>query len=140
MLPNILGAISIVWVFVLTIIFYFTFIHYKRLSDGAKAGGINDQTKKVLEELAYEIKRLEKDGHFHLQKVGLVRFNPFGDTGGDNSFSLSLLDGQLNGIVITGLHARERTRVYVKPIKAGKGKTELSKEEAKAIEAAVQKS
>jgi hypothetical protein len=137
MLLNVLSVLSIIWLLTLSIVFYLTFVHYKKLSDGAKLGGINDQTKKVLDELANEVKKLERDGQFHLQKVGLVRFNPFGDTGGDNSFSLSLLDGQLNGIVITGLHARERTRVYVKPIQAGKGRTELSKEEVKAIEAAL---
>jgi len=52
---------------------------------------------------------------------------------GDHSFSLALLDGKDTGVVITGLHTRERTRVYMKAIKAGKGEHELSEDEKKAL-------
>jgi len=73
----------------------------------------------------------------HFQKLGLIRFNPFNETGGNNSFSLVLLDGKNNGWVMTGLHTRERTRLYVKPIKNLKSEYELSDEEKKALEKAV---
>jgi len=75
----------------------------------------------------------------HLQKMGFVRFNPFSDTGGDQSFCLAILDGQDNGIVISSLHSREQTRVYAKEIVAGKPKgVELSKEEREALKKATQ--
>lgn len=64
-----------------------------------------------------------------IQKVGILRFNPFGDVGGDQSFSIALLDSKNNGILITSLFSREGTRVYSKKIKEGKSKYFLSKEE-----------
>jgi hypothetical protein len=77
--------------------------------------------------------------HF-FQRMGFVRFNPFAETGGDQSFSVSLLDAKGTGIVFTGLHTREKTRVYAKPIVNGVSKSTLSKEEQKAIEIAMKKS
>lgn len=77
--------------------------------------------------------------HF-FQRMGFVRFNPFAETGGDQSFSVSLLDAKGSGIVFTGLHTREKTRVYAKPIVNGVSKSTLSKEEQKAIEIAMKKS
>lgn len=60
------------------------------------------------------------DSQYHLQKVGLVRFNPFAETGGDQSFCLALLDGEDSGLVISSLHSRETTRIYAKPVRKGK--------------------
>jgi hypothetical protein len=56
--------------------------------------------------------------------------------GGDHSFSLALLDAHLTGFIITGLHTRERTRVYIKKIEEGKCKQDLSKEEREALKKA----
>src|SRR5437870_770055 len=50
------------------------------------------------------------------QKISIVRFNPFGDTGGDQSFAIAVLDGHDSGYVLTSIHGRQGTRVYVKPI------------------------
>lgn len=80
-----------------------------------------------------EIEFIKEKNLENLQKVALVKFNPFKDIGGNYSFSLSLLDGKNNGVVITVLHARERTRVYAKSIKKGKSNVELSEEEKKAL-------
>lgn len=91
------------------------------------------ENKKTIKMLGKEIDRLEDEGQFHVQKVGLIRFNPFQETGGDHSFSIALLDGKDTGVVLTGLHTRERTRVYAKAIKKGKSEHELSNEEKKAF-------
>lgn len=74
----------------------------------------------------------------HVQKVGFIRYNPFSDTGGDQSFCLCLLDGQDNGVVISSLHSRDQTRIYAKRISRGKspGYT-LSKEERAVINKAI---
>ena len=88
---------------------------------------------KAIKMLGKEIDRLQDEGKFHVQKVGLVRFNPFQETGGDHSFSIALLDGKDTGVILTGLHTRERTRVYAKAIKKGKSEHELSVEEKKAF-------
>jgi hypothetical protein len=85
-------------------------------------------------ELAKRITSLEKDGKLHIQKIGLLRFNPFKDTGGEQSFVLSLVDNEDTGIVLSGLYSRSGTRWYAKKVKHGKGlEVELSDEEQKAV-------
>ncbi len=73
------------------------------------------------------------------QKVSIIRFNPFGDTGGDQSFSLAVLDSHDSGYVLTSIHGRGGTRVYVKPIDFGKSKYQLSAEEQKAMSGAIKR-
>jgi hypothetical protein len=68
-----------------------------------------------------------------VQHVGLVRFNPFDDTGGNQSFALALLDANADGIVLSSLHSRAATRVYVKAILGGKSDGTLSAEEIAAL-------
>lgn len=81
-----------------------------------------------------ELTKARDDMRLHVQHVTLKRFNPFGDTGGDQSFILALLDGNKDGVMITSLHSRENTRFYVKSIKGGDGIDHpLSKEEQKLI-------
>ncbi len=69
-----------------------------------------------------------------VHKVGVVRFNPFKDLGGDQSFSIALLDGENSGLVFSSLHSREGNRVYAKPVSKGKAvKYPLTDEEIEAI-------
>ncbi|MCL4384472.1 DUF4446 family protein [Patescibacteria group bacterium] len=71
-------------------------------------------------------------------KIHLVRFNPFEELGGDQSFILVLLDSHLSGVIITSLHAKEATRVYAKPVKNGQAQdVVLSKEEKVALAKAI---
>jgi hypothetical protein len=73
-----------------------------------------------------------------VHKVGIIRFNPFKDIGGDQSFALALLDGKDSGIVISSLHTREGTRIYSKPISKGiSEKYTLTEEEKQAIKEAI---
>jgi len=65
--------------------------------------------------------------------VGLVRFNPFDDTGGNQSFALALLDANADGVVLSSLHSRAATRVYVKAILSGRAEAPLSEEELAAL-------
>lgn len=80
-----------------------------------------------------DLEELKDKTKFHIQKVGLVRFNPFGDMGGEQSFSIALLDGKNDGLVITSFYSRDGNRVYAKPILNGQSKYHLSKEEKEAI-------
>lgn len=82
------------------------------------------------------INRLGKQVDLASQKISIVRFNPFGDTGGDQSFSLAVLDTNNSGYVLTSIHGRENTRTYIKPIDMGVSKYTLSKEEKQAIDQA----
>lgn len=88
---------------------------------------------KELSALKVELERQTDEGRQHIQKVGIVRFNPFKEIGGDHSFSLALLDGKDTGVVLTGIHTRERTRIYTKQVKNGKCEFELSAEEKRAL-------
>src|SRR3989344_340011 len=99
----------------------------------------NDQenVSQELKDLRSSLTGLTADGHKHFQKIGFIRFNPFADTGGNQSFSLCLLDARNDGIVITSLHSRDSTRIYTKQILHGVADgRELSKEEQQAYKAA----
>jgi len=92
-----------------------------------------EELKKELKEISNELEKIKKENKFSIQKVGIVRFNPFKEIGGDQSFSIALLDGNDNGIVITSLYSLKGNRVFGKPIRNGKSKYLLSEEEKKAI-------
>ena len=76
---------------------------------------------------------LETAGRKAFSRVGLVRYNPFEETGGNQSFALALLDANGNGWVLSSLHARSGTRVYAKGIAGGRSDAALSEEETAAI-------
>jgi hypothetical protein len=71
-----------------------------------------------------------------IQHVGVVRFNPYHDTGGDYSFAVALLDATGAGVLVTGLYHRDRCRVYAKPVSAWDSEYSLTEEEGQAIEQA----
>lgn len=97
-------------------------------------------TRVEVSSLQKEVQLLHQDGKSHYQKLGCVRFNPFLDTGGNQSFSLCLLDDHNNGIVITSLHSRDATRLYVKEITRGSSDgRELSREEQQAVKEALKR-
>lgn len=132
-----------VWLLGISIFLFRVYALFNRLTRGVEAGDLKKVLGKVLTDeeqhgisikgLARRIEGLEDDGKLHIQKVGITRFNPFKEVGGDHSFSLAILDGEDSGIIITSLHTRDRTRVYMKDIKRGKSGNELSEEERKAF-------
>lgn len=90
--------------------------------------------KKDINNLKLYCDKIQKEGILHIQKIGLVRFNPFKDTGGDQSFVLSLVDGNDTGVIISGLYARSGTRWYAKKVVKGKSiGHDLSDEEKKSL-------
>jgi len=82
-------------------------------------------------------RELETLSQQSIQKVGVVRFNPFADTGGDQSFAVALLDAAGNGVVLSSLHGRADTRIFAKVVQAGRSKHALSDEEQDAIRKAL---
>lgn len=96
-----------------------------------------DVAKKDIDGLQLYCDKIQRDGLLHIQKIGLVRFNPFKDTGGDQSFVLSLVDGNDTGVIISGLYARTGTRWYAKKIVKGKSvEHQLSEEEKESLKEA----
>jgi hypothetical protein len=94
------------------------------------------ELKENFEKILLELENLKQENKFNIQKIGLVRFNPFREVGGNQSFSLALLDANDSGVVITSLYTREESRGYGKPIKNGQSEYLLSEEEKKAIKIA----
>ena len=88
----------------------------------------------ALNRLHHELEALSQQS---IQKVGVVRFNPFADTGGDQSFAVALLDAAGNGVVLSSLHGRADTRIFAKQVQAGRSKHALSDEEQDAIRKAL---
>src|SRR3989344_4906036 len=141
--PILIGIL--IWLFLLTIVFWRIYLHYNKLTEGTTNTGLkplleelisqNREYKKDIEKLGAWCDRIEKEGSFHIQRVGLLRFNPFKDTGGDQSFILSLLDSNNTGVIISGLYSRSGTRWYAKKVKEGQGLDHaLSDDEKKAIQ------
>lgn len=94
--------------------------------------------RKELKDLEGKLISFEDQSLKHIQRVELLRFNPYQETGGDQSFTACFLDERGNGFVITSLHARSATRVFAKPIKEGKAeKYQLSAEEEAVIKKAL---
>ncbi len=72
-----------------------------------------------------------------VQNVGLVRFDAFGDVSGGQSFSVALLDGLSNGVIVTALFGRSDSRCFGKSIRNGSAEQALSHEEEQALEIAM---
>jgi hypothetical protein len=83
--------------------------------------------------LAQQVGQLVRAGRLSLQHAAIVRFNPFHDTGSDQSFAIALADAYGNGVVLSSLHARDATRVYGKPLVAWESAYALADEEKDAI-------
>ena len=140
-------ALALIWLAALTFYLHKITRHYHTLT-----GGVNKKTlETILENLIKDVGNaknditrlinrcdtIEKNDAYHIQKIGLLRFNPFKDTGGDQSFILSFADARDSGVVITGLYSRSGLRWYAKRVVEGKGvDNELSEEEKKTLKIA----
>ncbi len=136
----------IVWALVVSIQLYRLHSRYRRAMGVAEGADLEEILLRNLErwenvsadvrDLARRMDAGEAVLRRSLHRVGLVRFSAFADTGGDQSFSVALLDANDDGVVLSSLHAREGTRVYAKPVTGGTSSYSLPDEEIQAIEAA----
>jgi hypothetical protein len=115
-----------------------------RGADGSSLAAILDAhldkvfaVARELDDLSARSAVLEAAGRRAIQRVGLVRFNPFEDTGGNQSFALALIDATGSGFVLSSLHSRTGTRVYAKAVSDGRSDGALSQEEAEALRLAL---
>jgi len=117
--------------------------HYRRLGRGAGEAKLDVLLERMLERselesreiqvLRDQITALGRDVQGHLQQVGVVRYNAFDDTGGDQSFAVAMLDAQGNGAIFNGLYHRKDCRVYAKPVRDWRSTYSMSDEEIEAI-------
>lgn len=146
LLIEILVLIGVVWLVAVTFVLWRRTRFSSRLNKEAGRRDVKsilerfikrqEEIDRHIREIESALGSLEKKTEKHIQKVGVVRFSPFKETGGNQSFALALLDEDSSGVVLLSLHGREGTRIYVKPVNNGKSRYELSKEEIRAIEGA----
>lgn len=96
-----------------------------------------ERVEKQNAEILNYIKNVDNDLSKCIQKIGIVRYNAFQDTGSDLSFALALLDEENNGVVLNGIYSREMSNIYAKPVENGKSKYTISEEEDWAIQKAI---
>lgn len=159
-LKNILADISTVlpvlnFLLVIAVLFYTLYCgskikklrnKYNRLINGVHEGNIEEILMECIERVnKVELKNRELDTRINIlehrlasciQKVGIVRFNAFEDTGSDLSFAIALLNENDDGVVLSSIFSRESSYTYAKPVIAGNSKYPLSAEEIKAIDLA----
>lgn len=131
-----LAALVTVWLIVLE-------VRMRRLFRGTRAKDLEEVLKDIQKELGSlngketeidrEIENIEKRLKRTVQNVGLVRFNPYSGSGGNQSFALAILDQEKNGFVITNLYNRESSRIYAKPVVGAESEHQMSEEEKQAI-------
>ncbi len=144
----ILGLIVLIWLSILSFLLFRQTSFLSKLFPKSAERDIRKKFEEVLQtvvrskldidRLDKRLEDLEKQGLGHIQNIELLRYNPYGDTGGNISFSVALLDKLGDGVVITSLHSRETTRIFAKPVIKGKaGKHQLSKEEEEVVNRAI---
>lgn len=141
------AALLLVWLGALTYFYISSVRHYKKLK--IETGqNLYDALETIIDDVSNldssqqaiksDLGSVKTNILGHIQQVALKRFNPFEDTGSDQSFSLALLDKNGNGMVLSSLHGRNGTRIYAKPVKSGAQDTyELSTEEKEVISSAL---
>ncbi len=138
-----LGAV-LIWNLILTVLIWQNRNFLKDLFPESGERDIRKKFEELLGEvvgfkakLAYVSKKLsaqEADSLKHTQKVHVIRYNPYNDVGGDQSFSVAFLDKNNTGVVLTSLHTRSGTRVFAKPVSKAKAQSyEFSKEEEQVV-------
>jgi hypothetical protein len=121
---------------------------YRELVRDGEVGSLHDRLVGSAEQAVKAGERMREIEAMHaviegrsrrsLQHIGLVRFNPFEDTGSDQSFAIALLDDQRDGVVLSSLHGRSNTRLFAKPVADGTSPHNLSDEETQAIRIALE--
>ena len=148
---NIYLIISIVAVFIALVAIFISIYLYRKVSvicttDNKKSlvsiittyQKNVDDVKEAHKALIDELKNVGKMSYKSIQKIGFLRYNPFEDSGGNQSFSIALLDAYNTGIIISSLHGRDGTRIYSKKINKSEAQQTLSEEEKKVLAEALQ--
>ena len=96
-----------------------------------------ERVEKQNAEITNFIQIMDKEMEKCIQKIGMVRYSAFKDTGSDLSFALALLNDKNDGVILNGIYSREMSNIYAKQVIAGKCSNKLSEEERQALEIAI---
>lgn len=144
----VLLGVNVTWLLILTIILVVYRRKTSQMLSGVKGQNLEKTLKLHMERVDKAVEqnvRIEEEfsafkefSRAFLYRIGFKRFNPFQNTGGDQSFAVAILDDEGDGVVLSSMHAREGTRVYAKPVKGG-GESEykFSQEEKEVIDQAL---
>lgn len=105
----------------------------KNIETIEEAANCIESLEKRLNDADERIKELENNSKFFFEKFEIIRYNPFNEVGGDQSFSLALLNNKNDGFVFTSIYTKEGNRLYAKPINKGESKYQLSDEEQEIV-------
>lgn len=90
-------------------------------------------------EIQNHLKKIDETLVITYQKVGIVKYNAFQETGGKLSFTLAMLNDANDGFVMNSMHSsREGCYTYVKEIIKGESFVVLSSEEQEALDRALE--
>ena len=122
-------------------------IRLKRIFSGTKARNLEEMIVMIGKKInQIEQKEVDIDKHLvvvddrlskSIRKIETVRFNQFIDAGGNQSFAISFMNDEGNGVVMSSLYARDRMSIFAKPIIKGKSEFELSTEEKEVLEKSI---
>ena len=142
-MPIFLGYLTVVFSLVALSVSVFLFFRLKTLLFEYDNKPLLETLNKIVKDLSEKEKRIKTNTKdieaivnnlkLCFQKMSIIRFNPFNETGGSQSFVVALLNKDNDGVILTALHARERTRIYTKEVISGKSVLDLSAEEKNAL-------
>ncbi|WP_271751199.1 DUF4446 family protein [Cohnella sp. JJ-181] len=146
---GVLIFILLIWVIVLSVKLSRLARAQRRMIGETGVPKLEDVLTKVHENLAgVEAKQADQDARLAAQgkrlaalkgRVGVHRFNAFADQGGEISFAVAIVNEEQDGVVLTGIHSREQTFLYAKPLSQGNSNYPLTPEEKAAINQAAHK-
>lgn len=130
------ATILLIWIIVLE-------LRLRRLMRGKSGGDLEDLIKKISDdldtltlartELKQDIETIRQRMRHHIRGIKTVRFNPFKDSGSNQSFATAFVNDNGDGVVISSLYSRDRVGIYAKPLEGHKSEYELSDEEKRVI-------
>lgn len=159
MIQSVLPYVVIIMAIIVVILFILVIVlwkglnkvekRYKKLMKGAdnknleelivKELGKIDNAKALAEQALNTVSEVKKEMLECVQKVAIMRYKAFDDVGSDLSYSIALLDGHNDGVVLTGLYGRYDSTCYAKPVDKGISRYELSEEEKCVLDEAIKK-
>ena len=148
MSTNVIIIISILAFIILFLIGWLVKIEMrlKRFFRGQRGKDLEEVIHSLTKEMRY-LQKAKKDIEIradHLDQrlktsirgVKVLRFNPFKDSGGNQSFAVALINEEGDGVVLSSLYSREKVSIFAKPIKGHHSEYELTAEEKEALKRA----